>query len=262
MANENQADFVPGRLAGKVALVTGAGRGIGKAIASRLVREGAAVGVLDIKQALAEESAADLAADAPDRVLALEGDVSKRETFVAAIDSLVKRFGRLDILVNNASWVRYGPIEEINGATLERMVGSGFNSVVWGTQIAAAQMKANGGGSIINIASVAGYLGLPNAMIYCGIKAGVMGLTRSAATDLGEHGIRVNAIAPGSVPTEGAIINVDAERIAARVQRTPMRRLGTVEDIAAAASFLACADSNFITGEVLSVDGGITHAFS
>lgn len=262
MANEHQENFVPNRMMGKVALITGAGGGIGKAIASRLIREGAAVGVLDIKQALAEESAADLAADAADRVIALEGDVSKRETFVAAIDAMVKRFGRLDILVNNASWVRYGPIEDISETILERMVGSGFNSVVWGTQVAANQMKVNGGGLIINIASVAGYLGLPNAMIYCGIKAGVMGLTRSAATDLGAHGIRVNAIAPGSVPTEGAIINVDAERMSARVQRTPMRRLGTVGDIAAAVSFLACADSDFVTGEVLSVDGGITHAFS
>lgn len=262
MANEDQTVFVPNRLVGKVALITGAGRGIGKAIASRLIREGAAVGVLDIKQALAEGSAAEIASDAPDRVLALEGDVSKRQTFVEAIDALVKRFGRLDILVNNASWVRYGSIEDISETVLERMVGSGFDSVVWGTQVAAAQMKSNGGGSIINIASVAGYLGLPNAMVYCGIKAGVMGLTRSAATDLGVHGIRVNAVAPGSVPTDGAMINVDAERIAARVERTPMRRLGTVGDIAAAVSFLACADSDFVTGEVLSVDGGITHAFS
>ncbi|HSV46456.1 MAG TPA: SDR family oxidoreductase, partial [Ramlibacter sp.] len=144
---------------------------------------------------------------------------------------------------------------------LNRMVGTGFNSVVWGIQTAAPAMARSGGGSIITIASAAGFLGIPAAMLYCGVKAGVLGLTRSAAVDLGAQKIRVNAIAPGSIQTEGVRINVDAEMAAKRIAQTPLRRLGEVQDIAAAALFLASDESGFITGESLLVDGGVTHAF-
>jgi 3-oxoacyl-[acyl-carrier protein] reductase len=142
------------------------------------------------------------------------------------------------------------------------MVGTGFNSVVWGIQVAAPAMARSGGGSIINIASAAGFLGIPSAMIYCGVKAGVLGLTRSSAVELGKDKIRVNAIAPGSIVTEGVSINVDENMRAKRIARTPMGRLGQVEDIAAAACFLASDESSFVTGESMLVDGGVTHAFS
>lgn len=247
-------------LAGKVALVTGGGRGIGKAISEVLAADGVRVAVLDIKAAFAEDAAASIR-QAGGEVMAMTGDVSKRQTFIDAIGALVDKYGRFDILVNNAIWARYGAIADITPEMLDRMVGSGFNSIVWGTQAAAPAMMRNGGGSIINIASVAGYLGLPNAMVYCGVKAGVLGLTRSAATDLGQHGIRVNAIAPGTVPTEGASINADQEKMQTRVARTPLRRLGTVHDIAAAARFLASDDSAYMSGDAMLIDGGITHAF-
>jgi NAD(P)-dependent dehydrogenase (short-subunit alcohol dehydrogenase family) len=120
-------------------------------------------------------------------------------------------------------------------------------------------MKA--GGSIVNIASAAAFLGVPQAMIYCGVKAGVLGLTRSAATDLGPRGIRVNAVAPGSVPTEGVKINVDPEMVKMRIAKTPMRRLGAVEDIAAAVCYLASPESAWVTGECIRVDGGVSQAF-
>lgn len=243
---------------GRVALVTGGARGIGRAIVERLAADGATVGVLDLKLDLAEEAAATLR-DAGFRAVAFGGDVAQRDTVFNAAASLKKAFGRLDVMVSNAMWVRYGPIDAITPETVQRMVGTGFNSVIWGIQAAAAHMDA--GGSIVNIASAAAFLGMPEAMIYCGVKAGVLGLTRSAATDLGPRGIRVNAVAPGSVPTEGVKINVDPEKVKVRLAKTPLRRLGTVEDIAEAVAYLASPHSSWVTGECIKVDGGVTHAF-
>lgn len=243
---------------GHVALVTGGARGIGRAVVERLAAEGATVGVLDLKLELAEEAAASLRA-AGHQAVAFGGDVAQRETVFNAAAALKAQFGRLDTLVSNAMWVRYGPIDQITPDALQRMVGTGFHSVVWGIQAAAAHMDA--GGSVINIASAAAFLGIPEAMVYCGVKSGVLGLTRSAAVDLGPRGIRVNAVGPGSVATEGVKINVDPEKVKLRLAKTPMRRLGTVEDIASAVAFLASADSSWVTGECVKVDGGVTHAF-
>jgi 3-oxoacyl-[acyl-carrier protein] reductase len=218
------------------------------------------VGVLDIKPELAEKGAAEVRASGG-RAQAFGGNVALRATTADAVAALEKEHGRFDILVNNAIWVRYGAIDAITPEMLERMTGTGFHSIVWGTQAAAPAMERSGGGSIINIASAAGFLGIPQAMIYCGVKAGVLGLTRSAAVDLGPRGIRVNAVGPGSVATEGVKINVDPEKVALRLAKTPMRRLGEVEDIAAAVAFLASDDSSWVTGECIKVDGGVTHAF-
>jgi len=162
--------------------------------------------------------------------------VAQHATLFDAAKDLKDRYGRIDILVNNAMWVRYGEIEDISPEMLQRMVGTGFFSVVWGMQVAAEFMIK--GGSVINVASAAAFLGIPKAMIYCGVKSGVLGLTRSAAVDFGPKGIRVNAVAPGSVPTEGVGVNVDAAMVEKRIAKTPMRRLGTVEDIAAAVCYL------------------------
>lgn len=248
------------RLNGKVALVTGGAQGIGRAICERLAAEGAAVGVLDIKGENAERAAQALR-DQGAQAHAYAGDVAQRQTFETAVEGLEKTYGRFDILVNNAIWVRYGPIDAITPEMLARMTGTGFHSVVWGIQVGSAAMARSGGGSIVNIASAAGFLGIPSGMIYCGVKAGVLGLTRSAAVDLGKQKIRVNAICPGTVLTEGVRINVNAEMEAKRAARTPIGRLGEVEDIANAAYFLASDESGFITGESLLVDGGVTHAF-
>lgn len=247
------------RLKGKVALVTGGAQGIGRAICERFAAEGAIVGVLDIKGENAERAAQTLR-DQGVEALAYAGDVAQRATFENAVDDLERRFGHFDILVNNAIWVRYGPIDAITPETLARMTGTGFHSVVWGIQVGSAAMARSGGGAIVNIASAAGFLGIPSGMVYCGVKAGVLGLTRSAAVDLGPQKIRVNAICPGSVHTEGVRVNVNADMEAKRIARTPLGRIGEVDDIASATCFLASADSGFITGESLLVDGGVTHA--
>ncbi|HSW19772.1 MAG TPA: SDR family oxidoreductase [Ramlibacter sp.] len=248
------------RMDGKVALVTGGAQGIGRAICDRFAAEGAIVAVLDIKADNAER-AAQAIRDQGGQAVACAGNVAERATFESAVDTLERQYGRLDVLVNNAIWVRYGPIDAITPELLDRMVGTGFKSVVWGTQVAAALMAKGGGGSIINIASAAGFLGIPNALIYCGVKAGVLGLTRASAVELGPKKIRVNAIAPGTIMTEGVSINVDEAGMAKRIARTPVGRLGQVEDIANAAAFLAGDDSGFMTGESMLIDGGVTHAF-
>ena len=247
------------RLHNKVALVTGGAQGIGRAIAQRLADMGALVAVLDIRQDRAEQAAEEIRAGGG-RAQAFGGNVALRETTADAVAALEHQHGRLDVLVNNAIWVRYGPIDAITPEMLERMTGTGLHSIVWGIQAAAPVMERSGGGSIINIASAAGFLGIPGAMVYCGVKAAALGLTRSAAVELGPRGIRVNAIAPGSVPTEGVRINVDPALSAKRIARTPLGRLGHVDDIAAAAAFLATDESSFVTGESLLVDGGVTHA--
>ncbi len=246
-------------LAGKVALVTGAAQGIGRAVAERFAAAGAVVGVLDLKLERAQAAAEAIQA-AGGQAMAFGGNVAVRATLADAVAAMEAAHGGLHILVSNAAWVRYSPIDAITPEMLERMTGTGFHSVVWGIQCAAPAMARSGGGSIINIASAAGFLGIPNALVYCGVKAGLLGLTRSAAVDLGPQGIRVNAICPGSVQTEGVRINVDPAMAAKRLARTPRGRLGEVADIANAALFLAGDDSDWITGESLLVDGGATHA--
>jgi 3-oxoacyl-[acyl-carrier protein] reductase len=251
-----------GRLAGKVALVTGAAQGIGYAVADRFLAEGASVGVLDLKRERAEAAAAELAARHPGRqVLPFGGNVADRTTLADAVAGLDAACGRLDVLVSNAIWVRYGPIDGITPEVLQRMTATGFDSVVWGIQCAAPVMARGGGGSIVNIASAAAFLGMPNGMLYAGIKAGVLGLTRAAAVELGPQKVRVNAVCPGSIQTEGVRINVDPAMAAKRLARTPLGRLGEVDDVASAVLFLASGESGWMTGESVLIDGGTTHAF-
>lgn len=252
-----------GKLQGKVALVTGAAQGIGRAIAERFVAEGAIVGMLDLKPERAEAAAEEVRtqyANLNARVEAFAGNVADRSTIADAVAALDARYGRLDVLVSNAIWVRYTPIADITPEMLQRMTATGFDSVVWGIQCAAPIMARNGGGSIVNIASAAAFLGMPNAMVYAGIKAGVLGLTRASAVELGPQRVRVNAVCPGSIQTEGVRINVDPAMAAKRLARTPLGRLGEVDDVASAALYLACDDSAWVTGESLLVDGGATRA--
>jgi NAD(P)-dependent dehydrogenase (short-subunit alcohol dehydrogenase family) len=248
------------QLDNRVALITGAARGLGRAIAEVFAQEGATVVVADLKQHWAQVVVDDVERKGG-RGLAIGVDLSDRDAVAALIERIRESFGRLDIVVNNAMWNRYEPIADIQRETFERMVGIGFGAVVWTIQAAAPLMRATGGGSIINIASVSAQLGIPNALLYCGIKAGVTGLTRSAATELGPDHIRVNAISPSTVATEGVRAILSAETMATRAARTPLQRLGLTSDISAAALFLASSASNFITGQVLTVDGGLANAF-
>jgi 3-oxoacyl-[acyl-carrier protein] reductase len=249
-----------GRLQGRVALVTGGARGIGRAIAEAYIAEGAVVGIVDLKQGRVDSAVTALRA-LGGQACGTAGDVSKRETLDRAARMLLDDYGRFDILVSNAMWARYQPLAEVTEENLSGMLGVGFNAVVWGMQIAEAIMAPRGGGVIINIASVAAARSLPDSLVYSGIKAGVTGLTRSGAVDLGPKNIRVNAIAPGTTLTDGVVRNVSSEAMEHRLSRTPLRRLGRPADMAGAAVFLASDESAWVNGHVLYVDGGITAAF-
>lgn len=242
--------------AGRVALVTGSGNGIGRATALELAAKGATVGVNDLKPEFVERVVGEITA-AGGRALPVVQNVSTREGMRRAVHLMAETSGRLDVLVNNAAWVRYQAIPDVAPETMDRMLDIGFKAVIWAIQAAAEVMDPKRGGTIVNLASMAGIVSARNSIVYSGIKAGVAGITRAAAAELGPR-IRVNAVAPSAVPTEGTMRNRNVERDAQRVARMPLGRLGTVEDIAHVVCFLAGDDSGYLTGQTISADGGYT----
>jgi 3-oxoacyl-[acyl-carrier protein] reductase len=244
-------------LLGRVALITGAGAGIGRETALQMAARGAIVCVNDLKEELVMPVVDEIRSRGG-QAHAVVQNIASREGIREAIQRAHAQGGRFDILVNNAAWVRYQAIPEIMPETVDRMLEVGFKSVIWSLQEAVAVMDPQRGGSIVNVASVAALRSAANSVVYSGIKAGILGITRAAAAELGAHNIRVNAVCPSAVPTEGTQRNRNAERDANRIARTPLGRLGTVEDIARSICFLASDDAGFITAQALTVDGGIT----
>lgn len=240
----------------KSVLITGAGHGIGRAAAKLMAERGWAVGVNDLKEEFANEAVEEILA-AGGEAFPVVQNVSTLDGVEAAVATVVDRTGRLDGLVNNAAWVRYQAIPEIAPETVDRMLQVGFTGVIWGIKCAAAVMDDARGGTIVNVASAAGFRSALRSVVYSGIKAGVMGITRAAAVELGARNIRVNAVAPSAVPTEGTARHRSEERDARRIANTPLGRLGTVDDIARAIGYLLGPESDFVTGQVLSADGGI-----
>ncbi|MCX5495616.1 SDR family NAD(P)-dependent oxidoreductase [Kaistia dalseonensis] len=243
-------------IAREVILVTGAGRGIGRAAAERLARGGAAVGVLDIVPELAEETAATVKA-AGGLALALPCDVADRGGVMDAAGTLSAAFGPLTGVVNDAMWIRYGPVDQLAEPDLDRMLAVGLKGPIWGVQALLAH-RSDGPVSVVNIASPVADLGMANTVAYTAVKGAIAAITRQLAVELGPQGVRVNAVTPGAVPTPGARSIVDEAGYAKRRAQTPLGRLGEESEIAAAIAFLCGPDAGFITGEVLHVDGGIT----
>lgn len=252
---------MPARLQGKVALVTGGGRGIGRAISESFAREGAKVGVLDLKIEVAEQTVEAIRGEGGEAI-AIEGNVANREEVTSAAKRLSETYGPVTILVNNAMWNRYGPLEDQTEDMIERMISVGFKGVIWGYQAVVPQMRAAGGGVIVNIASPSAVLAMKNGIMYSAIKAAVAAATRSGSAEYGPDNIRVNAIAPGPTQTDGAMRVVTDDAWERRRERVPIGRLGLPQDIANAAVFLASDEASFITGDTIFVDGGITYAFS
>lgn len=242
---------------GKVALVTGAGNGIGKETAYQLAARGAIVGVNDLKSEFVL-SVVEAIVQSGGQAFAVIQNIASREGITAAVEQAHQQHGRLDILINNAAWVRYQSLPDILPETMDRMLDVGFKSVIWGMQAASNLMDPVRGGAIVNVASTAALRSAPNSVVYSGIKAGILGATRAAAAELGSRRIRVNAVCPSAVPTEGTQRNRNAERDAQRIAHTPLGRLGTVEDIAKGICFLASDQANFMTAQALVLDGGVT----
>lgn len=241
----------------RVALITGAGNGIGRETARQMAARGAVVAVNDLKPEFVLAVVDEIRA-AGGRAFGVVQNIASREGIQAAVAQARAEGGRFDILVNNAAWVRYQAVPDIQADTMDRMLDVGFKAVIWGIQAATAAMDPERGGAIVNVASTAALRSAPNSLVYSGIKSGILGITRAAAAELGAQRIRVNAVCPSAVPTEGTQRNRNAERDAARVASTPMGRLGTVEDIARAICFLASDDAGFVTAQGLAVDGGVT----
>ncbi len=251
------------RLTGKSALITGAGRGIGRGFAESYIAEGATVGIADIDYDLASQTAKELG----DAAYPVQIDVSQQDSIDAAIARVVDHAGKLDILVNNAALFDASETVDITRATYDKLYAVNVAGTLFTMQAAAAQMIKQGhGGKIINMASQAGRRGEPLVLVYCSTKAAVISMTQSAGLDLIRHGINVNAIAPGVVDgahwehvdsmfakLEGKPLGQKKAEVAAGV---PAGRFAVPDDLAPMAVFLASSDSDYVVSQTYNVDGG------
>jgi NAD(P)-dependent dehydrogenase (short-subunit alcohol dehydrogenase family) len=242
----------------KVALVTGAARGIGLATARRFLTEGWRVALLDIEGQLLKDAVAGLAT--PDVTLALHCDVSDAAAVAAAIDTVAKRFGRLDALVNNAGVAVFAPLLETSDADWNRILAVNLTGPFVCTKAAAPLMREQGGGAIVNITSISAVRASTLRSAYGTSKAGLAHLTKQLAVELASLGIRVNAVAPGPVDTAMAKAVHTAEIRADYHDAIPLNRYGLEEELAEAIFFLSCERSSYITGQILAVDGGFDAA--
>jgi NAD(P)-dependent dehydrogenase (short-subunit alcohol dehydrogenase family) len=248
------------RLNEKVAIITGASRGIGLAIAEGFLREGAKVAIASRKQPALDEAAAELRQHTGGEVLPLAAHNGDADALKHLVERTVAEFGRVDVLVNNAATnPHFGPLLTAEASHWQKTFEVNVMGCFWGAKFAAEQMQRQGGGKIINVASIAGLQ--PGLMmgVYSCSKAAILMMTRALAIELASDNIQVNAIAPGFVKTKFSQVLWETPDLRQRLEeRTPARRLAEPEEIVGAAVFLASADSNFITGEVLVIDGGIT----
>lgn len=245
------------RLKGKVGVVTGSSRGIGRAIAIKFAKEGAAVVVNSRKKASAQK-VVDEIKKTGGKAIAVAGDVSKAETAKKLVDAAVKKFGSLDVFVNNAGVVSYSNFVDLKEKEWDSLMDVDLKGVFLCSQAAARQMiKQGNGGKIINISSIAGFIGFHDLPHYCAAKAGVIELTKQMALELALHRINVNSIGPGAIQTEMTKeLEGDPKAIEQILTRIPLGRLGQPEEIANVAVFLASDEASYITGVTIFVDGG------
>ena len=245
------------KLAGKVAVVTGASKGIGAAIAKSLGAEGAAVVVNYASSKANGEKVVKEIAGLGGNAILVQANMSKRAEIERLFAESKRTFGRLDILVNNAGIYEFSPLEKVTEEHFHRQSDLNVLGLLLASQAAATQFDA-AGGSIINISSIVSTLAVPESAVYSGTKGAVDAITRSLASELGPRGIRVNAIRPGMVETEGTHSTGIAESdMRKQVEaQTPLRRIGQPQDIAGTAVFLASDDSAWLTGQTIQASGG------
>jgi 3-oxoacyl-[acyl-carrier protein] reductase len=246
------------KLEGQVAVVTGASKGIGAAIAEHLAAAGAAVVVNYASSKAGAEAVVNRIRRADGKAVAVQADVSKLEDVRRLFAETKKAFGKLDILVNNAGIYEFAPLEAISAEHFHKQFDLNVLGLLWTTQEAVKHFGPSGG-SIVNISSVAATSAPPNASVYSGTKAAVNAITRSLAQELGPRKIRVNAVSPGMVETEGwhAAGIADSDFRKATEAQTPLGRIGQPQDIAPAVVFLVSSESAWTTGEALYISGGL-----
>ncbi len=250
-----------GKLDSKIAIVTGAGQGIGRAIATKLAAEGASVAVTDVNEATAKDTAEAIAGGSPaGRAVAIRADVTSRESVAAMIEQVRQEFGRIDVLVNNAGWDKVGPFTESDPADWDRIIAINLYGVLNTCHAVLPIMVAQGSGTVVSLASDAGRVGSSGEAVYAAAKGGIIAFTKTIAREMARHQVTANCVCPG--PTDTALLASafgDNPKLRDSLARAiPLRRLGSPVDLANAVAFLASDEAAFITGQTVSVSGGLT----
>ncbi|MCS7062044.1 MAG: SDR family NAD(P)-dependent oxidoreductase [Anaerolineae bacterium] len=259
-------EHYPHRFTGQVAVITGGAQGLGEGFARRFAQEGACVVIIDLQCDKCEQVAARLHDEFCVQTLAIDASVSDRDAIKAAVGHILDEFGRIDIWVNNAGVYRGTAIENLTMEEWAFMLDVNYTGVFVCTQAIAPVMKRQRKGRIINMSSIAGRTGFKNSVAYCSTKAAVIGLTRASAMDLAAYNVTVNAVCPGTILTD-MVLQVDHDicanegwppgtHLKNKAESIPMKRLGTIEEVAGVVAFLASDDAAFVTGQAIEVDGG------
>jgi 3-oxoacyl-[acyl-carrier protein] reductase len=243
------------KLKDKIAIITGAGRGIGRAIALQLAQEGGSLVCWDIDEQSAAQTADQVKAKGRP-ALSSHVDVTQLDQVTAAVEDVLTQFSHIDILVNNAGITRDNLLARMSPQEWAQVLDVNLKGTFHCTKAVVRQMMKQRGGRIVNIASVVGLMGNPGQANYCASKAGIIGFTKAMAKELASRTITVNAVAPGFIDTEMTKRLSDQSK-EAFLQAIPLRRLGTPEDVALVVSFLVSEDAGYVTGQVINVDGGL-----
>jgi 2-hydroxycyclohexanecarboxyl-CoA dehydrogenase len=241
-----------GKLDEKIAIVTGAGQGIGRAIAEKLAAEGATVVVSDVNEATATETAGAVGG------VAVPADVTDPTSVTAMVTRARERFGRIDVLVNNAGWDKAGPFVDSDPADWDRLIAINLYGVLHTSKAVLPLMAAQGGGTVVNIASDAGRVGSSGEAVYSAAKGGVIAFTKSTAREMARAQVNVNCVCPGPADTALFASFAGPKLREALVKAIPFRRLAEPADVANAVAFLASDEAAYITGQTVSVSGGLT----